>query len=176
VVFEPVTRRNLNACLEWSRHVLNTSFDTNPRFVPPSAEEYLFQADGMRWILDPRLSSVALVKGEPVGAIVVIPDVNPLLKAIGSTIGWTTPYHVLRHKLFGTRAVIVFQGVVPAFQRQGLNPAMLARSCAALVKAGYTQVGGTWIADSNTASLRQVEKVGGQKLHRLHLFGKTLSA
>lgn len=174
VTFEPVTRRNLDACLEHSRHVLNTSFLDNPMFVPPTREEYAFQAEGMRWILDPRLSSVALCKGDPVGAIVVVPDANPLLRATGSRIGWRTPYHLLRHKLTNTRAVVVFQGVVPAFQRMGLNPAMLARSCTAAAKAGYTEVGGTWIADSNTASLRQVEKVGGQPLHRLHLFGKDL--
>lgn len=176
VTFEPVTRRNLAACLEHSRAVLNTAFRDNPMFVPPTQEEYAFQADGMRWILDPRLSSVAMCKGEPVGAIVVVPDANPLLRAVGSRLGWTAPFHYLRHRLSNRRAVVVFQGVMPAFQRQGLNPAMLARSCAALVQAGYTEVGGTWIADSNTASLRQVEKVGGKPLHRLHLFGKDLAA
>ena len=44
----------------------------------------------------------------------------------------------------------------------------------ALKGAGYTQLGITWIADVNAASLRQVERMGARLLHRLHLFRKPL--
>jgi len=32
----------------------------------------------------------------------------------------------------------------------------------------------TWISDENTASLRQMEKLGARRLHRLHLFRKAI--
>ena len=43
-------------------------------------------------------------------------------------------------------------------------------------QAGYRTLGGTWIADINAPSLRQVEKAGARPLHRLHLFTKRLAA
>jgi hypothetical protein len=56
----------------------------------------------------------------------------------------------------------------------GLNPVMLHRVISALREAGYTQLGMTWIADVNQASLRQTERLGARRLHRLHLFRKAI--
>ena len=44
-----------------------------------------------------------------------------------------------------------------------------ARFALALQQAGYRTLGGTWIADINAPSLRQIEKAGARPLHRLHL-------
>jgi hypothetical protein len=51
---------------------------------------------------------------------------------------------------------------------------MLHAIIGALARAGYTHVGGTWIADANPASLRQIEKLGARPYHRLHLYGRSL--
>ena len=53
--------------------------------------------------------------------------------------------------------------------------AMLARTVAALKAAGYAQLGITWIADVNAASLRQMERLGAKPLQRLHLFRKDVA-
>jgi hypothetical protein len=53
--------------------------------------------------------------------------------------------------------------------------AMLAHTLDRVRGAGYETVGGTWIADENPASLRQVEKMNGRWLHKLHLFRKVLA-
>ena len=70
--------------------------------------------------------------------------------------------------------MIIFQGVMPEFQSRGVNPLILSEVLGAMRVAGYHSVGGTWIADVNRASLRQVEKTGARPLHRLHLFGSQL--
>lgn len=49
---------------------------------------------------------------------------------------------------------------------------MLHRVTTALKAAGYATLGITWIADVNGASLRQMERLGARRLHRLHLFTK----
>ncbi|WP_244492761.1 GNAT family N-acetyltransferase [Bosea sp. Root670] len=74
----PIDRRHFAERLEDSRLILNDGFDDNPMFVPPTAEEYRFQAGDMMWVIDKRISTVVHHKGEPVGAIIAIPDLNPL--------------------------------------------------------------------------------------------------
>ncbi|KPF41220.1 GNAT family N-acetyltransferase [Rhizobium sp. AAP43] len=172
--FSPIQRSTLDRRLEDSRLILNESFIDNPMFVPVSRAEYEFQAKEMKWIMDPRISAVAEKDGAPAGAVIAIPDVNPMLKAMGSRIGLSAPWHLIKHRLKRRRAVVIFQGVKPAFQGRGLNPLMLAHVLGQMKSAGYQTVGGTWIADSNAASLRQAEKAGARPLHKLHLFGKTL--
>ena len=73
------------------------------------------------------------------------------------------------------RAVIIFYSVARAAHGQGIMSAMLTHTLERVRAAGYETVGGTWIADENPASLRQVEKMNGRWLHKLHLFRKDLA-
>ena len=45
----------------------------------------------------------------------------------------------------------------------------------ALKDAGYEKLGVTWIADENPASLRQMQRMNAEPLHRLHLFRKAFA-
>ena len=170
----PLRRRGFRRQLEDTLTVLNESFDRNPMFVPLTREEFFFQAEEMMWIIDGRLSYLVYRGDEPVGVVVCIPDLNPLLKSAGSRFGPSFPFRYLKHLRNRRRAVIIFWAVHPSMWGQGLNPAMLYRVTTALQDAGYTHLGMTWIADENKASLRQVEKLGGRPLHRLHLFRRPL--
>ncbi|WP_371228362.1 GNAT family N-acetyltransferase [Roseovarius sp. 2305UL8-3] len=169
-----LTRATLGARLEDARQILNASFDANPMFVPVSQEEYMFQAKDLKWIMDKRLSVVLHASGRPVGVLIGIPDLNPLLRRMRGRLGLSTPWHVLRHLMGNRRAVIVYYGVVPDWQGKGLAPYMVDSVNRAALAAGYTSMGGTWIADENRASLRQMEKTGARRLQELHLFGKDL--
>lgn len=173
--FAPIRKATFAERMEEARVVLNDGFDANPMFVPLTAEEFRFQAGEMMSILDPRLSSMLLQNDRPVGTIICIPDLNGLLAATRSRIGLTTPFHYLRYRLRRRRAVIIFYSVVRDRHGQGLMGAMLARTVAALKNAGYTQLGITWIADVNAASLRQMERLGARPLHQLHLYRKEIA-
>lgn len=173
--FAPINRRTINDRLEDARLILNRSFRDNPMFVPVTAAEFMFQAKDMKWIMDPRISKVVHFEGQPAGAVIAIPDLNPLLKTVGSRFGLTLPFHYLRYRARRDRAVVIFQGVMPEFQGRSVNPLMLSEMTNDMMAAGYKTVGGTWIADENAASLRQTEKSGAKALHRLHLFSKDLA-
>lgn len=170
--FAPIEKGSFPERMEEARVVLNDGFSDNPMFVPLTAAEFQFQAGEMMTILDPRLSSVLLHDGRPVGTIICIPDLNGLLRATRSRITPITPFHYLRYRLNRRRAVIIFYSVVRDHHGQGLMGAMLARTIRALRSAGYEKLGVTWIADANKASLRQMEKLAGRPLHQLHLFRK----
>ena len=113
--------------MEDARVVLNEGFDRNPMFVPVSVEEYAFQAGEMMWVMDPRLSVVVHHDGKPAGVIVCIPDLNPFVRACRSRLSLTAPWHFLKHRLTGDRAVIIYYSVTPSLQGAGLNGAMLSR-------------------------------------------------
>ncbi|SMY08748.1 GNAT family N-acetyltransferase [Flavimaricola marinus] len=172
--FAPISRATIPTRMEEARLILNASFAKNPMFVPVSAEEFHFQAKDMKWVMDPRISAVLHHNGTPAACIICIPDLNPFLKRIGSRMRLSAPYHFIRHRMTNRRAVLIFSGVMPDLQGQGINPVVLRRVILAAQKAGYTHLGNTWIGDSNGASLAQKEKSGARRLHRLHLFGKAL--
>ena len=173
--WQPIKRSGFKVRLEDARIILNDGFADNPMFVPPTAAEYLFQAGDMMWIIDKRISTVVYHRGRPAGAIIAIPDLNPLVKSSGGKVGLIAPLRFLQHRTRNNRAVLIYQSVCRELHNRGLNGAMLYRTAQALKQAGYRTLGGTWIADVNGRSLRQAEKVGAKPLHRLHLFTKELS-
>lgn len=172
--WQTLRRSDFPGVLDQISVVLNDGFRDNPMFVPLTTEEMRFQAEDLSLILDTRITALVHDAEGPVGTIVCIPDLNPLLKTIKSRPSLTMPFHYLRYRMHRTRAVIIFYAVCRRMHGRGLNAAMLYRVTTALRDAGYTSLGGTWIADVNAASLRQLEKLGAQPMHRLHLFRKAL--
>lgn len=168
--------RDFTHVLDQVRVVLNNGFANNPMFVPLAPAEMAFQARDLSHVLDPRITALVHDQSGPVGVVLCIPDLNPMLRGIGSRIGVTALWHFLKFRLLPRRrAVIIFYSVAARMQGQGLNGAMLHRVTSALKSAGYRSLGLTWIADVNAASLRQVERLGARRLHRLHLYTKQVA-
>ena len=170
----PIRRRGFKRAMDTTWRLLNTSFDRNPHFVPMTREEFAFQADQMIWVLDPRLAFLLLHRGEPIAVIACLPDINPLLRATESRLKWSTPWHWARFRRTRTRASLIFGGMVPEMQNRGLAAVLLYTAIVSMRKAGYRELGITWISDSNAPSLRQMEKLGAARHQRLALFRKAI--
>ena len=168
-------RRRFKQAAGEVREILNVSFAENPMFVPLSSEEFSFQAAGLMWVVDGRLSQLARMGGKPMGVLACIPDMNPLIRSTRSRVQLSTPVHYLRHRFGRRRAVIVFGGVHPAAQNRGLGAILLRRVTTALKSAGYTSLGITWVSRQNGPSMRFMEKLGAEPLHELAIFEKALS-
>ena len=174
--WEEIHTRNFAQVLDNVRLVLNDGFRNNPMFVPLSSQEMFFQAKDLAHLIDTRITALVHDAEGPAGVVLCIPDLNPMLRAMRSRLSITAPWHLLRHRLNRRRAVIIFYSVAQRRQGQGLNGAMLYRVTQALKRHGYSTLGITWIADVNAASLRQMERVGARRLHRLHLYAKRITS
>ncbi len=172
--FVDLKTQSLDKNLESMRECLNMGFVENPFFVPLTKDEMWFQAKDMMYIIDRRISSIVEENGVPVGAIICIPNLNPLLKKMGSEFHFSSVYHYIKHRLFCNSAVIIYYSVKKSHHDLGINGAMLYKTISALKKYGYKKLGGTWISDSNSASIRQIEKLGGNIMHELSLFSKKI--
>jgi RimJ/RimL family protein N-acetyltransferase len=169
-----IRRRDFKAHMHAACDILNDAFATNPMFVPLTQEEFYFQAQEMLMVIDESITCLAWHHDKPVGVMVVIPDLNPLIKRMGSRLGpsllWNYPlFRRRRH-----RALLLFGALNKAEQKLGFSSAMMHRVFEALHAGGYDKLGVTWVWDGNAASLRQMEKMGAKPLHRLSLYQKAL--
>jgi len=158
-----------DACL-----VLNEGFAKNPYFTAITAEEFEFQAKDLMLVLDPGLTVIAYHEGRPVGIVICIPDLNPLLFSVKSKLGLSFLFKFIWFKIFNKRAAIIFYSVTPSFHGQGINQAILKRVVTNLKKKGHEKLGITWIADENKSSLRQMEIIAAKSTHHLCLFKKKI--
>lgn len=165
---------DLKEIIEVMRACLNGGFSENPLFVPLTKEEIEFQAKDLMLVVDRDISVIVKHKGQPVGTVVCIPNLNVFLKKTKSRLNWNTLYEFIKFKLKRDSAIIIYYSVLKDYHSKGINGVMLYHLMKSLKRKGYSKMGGTWIADVNTASLRQAEKLNGKTMHKLHLYKKDI--
>jgi GNAT superfamily N-acetyltransferase len=173
--FVELNKKNISEHLNSMRLILNDGFSENPFFVPLTEAEMDFQSKDLSLIMDEKISALIKHKSDAVGTIVCIPNLNPLLRATGSKIGITTPYHFYKFSRNCDSALLIFASVNKAYQNTGLSAAMLVHMIQALREGGYKKFGVTWVSDANKPVHVLLEKLGAVQLHRLCLFTKNLS-
>ena len=172
--FRHPKKRQFSRFVQDAGRLLNTGFNPNPMFVPLTDSEFRFQTEEMIWVMDEKITMLAYHNDKPAGIVICIPDLNPLLKATRSRLRWSTPYHFLKYRLDRKRAVMIFASALPEHQNRGLSSLLTYKIFDQLIDGGYEIMGTTWVGDTNKASLRFVEKMGGVQLHRAHVFRKAL--
>jgi hypothetical protein len=174
--FVPITKNLYPKLRSTILEIFNKGFDRNPLFVPITQEEFDFQAKDLVYFIDSSISFLAKHKGVPVGLSIHVPDINPLLRATGSTLRVSTLYHFIKCKLKRERTLCIFAAMLPAYQKQGVLGAIIYLTLNAMKKRGYKKFGITWISERNAGSLRKMEDMQAKKLHDLRIFEKQLGS
>ncbi|OUJ70237.1 hypothetical protein [Hymenobacter crusticola] len=126
----------------------------------------------MKPVLDPRLLWFAYHNDEPVAFFVSLPELNQIFKHVGSKLNllgklrflWEQRQFRRRQpkKMFG----VIF-GVVPDYQGQGVESAMLVHAQQEFIRAGYTDIEMNWIGDFNPRMLVLTRSIGAH-IYKTH--------
>lgn len=152
--------------------VYNKAWQHNWGFVPLDEEEFFYTAKNLKRIVDPRLALIAEHEGDPVAFSLALPDINQALIHLNGKlfpIGllkllWHTK---VRNKIDGIR-LITF-GVVPQFQKRGIDTMMYVATYNRGVQSGYNWAELAWILETNRLMCRAAEQMGAKlsKKHRI---------
>jgi len=138
--------------------LFNTARRENWGFVPATDAEIRAMARDMRAIVDPKLVLVCEHDGEPVGCIMGIPDVNPVLREMK---GRLFPFGWLRF-LLGKRRVhtarVFGAGTLPEYRKAGVTVLLILEFIRRCLYVGYDAGEVSWVAASNVRSLGVIEK------------------
>ena len=173
--FRPFDLGRFDEETEAIRGVLNAAMADNYLFVPMTREQARFQLGPLKLVMDPSLLLLAEHGGEVIGVTMCVPDINPMLRRMRSRLwpwGWWT-FLRMRRRLKGASIIIIL--VKPGHQARGVTRVLTYRLMRALKDGGYTHVGGTWIGDDNTPSLRSAQAIGMTPYHRVHMYEKALT-
>src|SRR5690606_32156169 len=104
--------------------IMNDAWVKNWGFVPVGREEYLHIAKDLKMVLEPGLPIIAEVGGEPVGFVITMMDVNPVLKKLD---GRLFPFGIVRllwdlkvrKVVKGGRLILL--GIKAAYRGQGID-------------------------------------------------------
>jgi hypothetical protein len=165
----PIRRSHFREDVRIFLNIYNQSLKQTWGYVPMSEAEVDEQSSGLKHLLIPELTSIALIDGKPVGAGFGLLDYNPIIRKIGGKLfpfGWL-------HLLFGrkklTRLRLVSANVLPEYQKWGLGLVTLYPLVPASIDFGINVGEFSWVLESNQLSRGTIQRGGATwtKTHRI---------
>lgn len=180
IVVRPLKKSNFSEELEVLRSIFNDAWSQNWCFSPFTKAEFDHLGKDMDPILDENLVQIAEVNGTPAAMIVVLPNINEILKNLN---GRLFPFGLLK-LLWGLKVAhpkssrVPLMGVRQRYQGGALGAALAFMVIDAAhepaAKRGYREVEMSWVLEDNMGMRNMIESIGGNAYKRYRIYGKNL--
>lgn len=130
--------------------------------LTPTSETLYREFRRIRRLLWPDYAYVARAGQRPVGVLLVIPDVNPLLKGLRGHMFPVGTFRTVfaRGRVNRVRSVLLY--VIPEYQNKGVELVMIHRAMRAAREHGVTSAEASMINEQNLKLRLGVEQLGGR--------------
>lgn len=161
------------------KRIYNSAWEKNWGFVPLTDAEIDHIAQGLKQIVDPDILWFAEIDGEPVGAMLPLPDLNQaLIRAYprpGVPEWWTMVkllwYWKIRHCVDSMRGFA--GGVLEEHRGRGVEAMMFVKMAQSALPR-YKRAEISWVLENNVMMRRTAEMLGGQVYRIYRLYEKDL--
>ncbi|MEO1615557.1 MAG: N-acetyltransferase [Planctomycetota bacterium] len=155
--------------------IYNQSLQRTWGYVPMSDQELKHQAKQLKLLIVPELTSIAEIKGKPVGAGFGLLDFNQILHTMNGKLfpfGWLK---LLRDKRKIDRLRLVSTNVLPEYQSWGLGLVTLNRIVPDAIEFGIKTGEFSWVLESNQLSRGTIERGGATKVKTQRIYDREIS-
>lgn len=143
--------------------IYNAAWERNWGFVPMDEEEFFYMAKNLKQIVEPELTLIAELDGNPVAFSLSLPDINDALIHLNGKLFpfglikllWLTK---VKKVIKGIR--VITMGVIPEYQRRGIESMMFYHTYTTGVKLGYTRAELSWTLENNEPMNRMAIDIG----------------
>jgi len=168
-----VDMKDFKGEVERIKRIYNSAWSKNWGFIPMTDEEFDHMAKNLKQIVDPHLVFIAEVNNQPAGFSLALPDFNQVLGRLnGRLFPWgifKLLWHTkIKNKINGVR--IITMGVVPEFQKRGIDTVFYVETYNVGVKRGYSWAEMSWILEDNVLMNRVLKLLGARLYKRYRIY------
>ncbi|MFH2094764.1 MAG: GNAT family N-acetyltransferase [Bacteroidota bacterium] len=149
-VFERFSQKNRNKYLESVTYIFNEVWkDFHEDYVPLEMEDIEKIFDEAKPIIDENIIHFAFDDGKPVAMVIVLPDVNQVLKKLNGKLTLINKIRFVLNKKKIDRARLLITGVIPSYQRTYIIGALFMQMIDSLIENKYRELEMSWVGDYN---------------------------
>ena len=175
-----VDMKHFDLEVERVRKIYNQSWARNWGFIPMTDAEFVQMGEELHQVLDPDMTLVAEIDGEPIGVSITLPDLNQPLRLAyprPETPEWWTMLKLVwnwkaRKTISWCRVLIL--GVLPEYRTRGVDALFYYETAKAALKKGIQHVEMSWILENNDAISRPIRVMGGEVYKTYRFYEKKL--
>jgi hypothetical protein len=160
--------------LESLRSVFNDAFSSNWHFIPATIDEHRFSARYLKLITEPGLVSIVEHRGRPVGVLMCVLDVNPLLRRMNGSAGPLKYVRFLAAKKSIRTLVVYAVGIRKAYR--GTRVFTLLMDSMRSMADSFDVLTCTWMHPDNPVSVATAARVGLVPYKHIQMYRKHLSS
>lgn len=162
------------------QNIYNDAWSQNWRFVPFTPKEFEHVGNDLKLLLKDELVSITEVDGEPAAFMVVLPNLNEVIRDMNGRLlpfNWLKMLWRLKIKYPGT-ARIPLMGVRRRYHDTLLGArlayAVIGNVLEAVERNGIRYVEMSWILEDNLGMRNIIENIGGRAYKTYRIYGKDL--
>lgn len=179
--FRHVKKDQLTKYAEDFRIIYNKAWALNLGTADMTVEQAMGLMNRMKPIMEEELMWFGYYEEQPVAFFIMLPELNQIFKHVNGKLDWIGKIKFMYHKLMKTnhRAFGVIFGIIPEFQKKGIESAIALAYTRVAWRPGYqyTDLELNWIGDFNPKMINFAKMLGGviQKKHYTYryLFDRT---
>lgn len=183
IVIRQIDMQNWDEEIRTVLHILNDAWSDNWGFIPFTEAEISHAAKKMKPIIKPSLNMIAELDGKPVAFMMVLPDMNEVLKQTDGKLfpfGWIRILRWLR-KPMGAGMRVPLMGVLKEFQNSRLASQLafmmiefIRRSATTDYNSKRAEIG--WILDDNKGMVAIADTIESKVNREYVIYEKSISA
>jgi len=175
LVIRPLDMARYEAEVVALGELFNRVRERNWAFVPATREELRLMAREMKPLIVPELIPVAELHGRPVGCLLALLDINPLLRELDGRLlpfGWLRLLRGVRR----VRSLRVFGAAcLPEYRKLGVTALLFDRFIRNGLGRGINRAELSWVAEDNVQSVQTLESAFHPRLYkRYRVYGRDL--
>jgi hypothetical protein len=180
VTARPMDKSNINAEVRTVIDVFNDGWSDNWGFVPFTGTELAKQAKDLKLLLDPRLTLVVSVSGEPAAVAIALPNLNELTRDFGGKLSPLNLAKLLwRLRVQGAKtARLAILGIRKKYRHQkryaGLSTYMYCALNQSGQRCGLDWGELSWTFEDNSPVNAAIKLMGGKIYKRYRLYEAAL--
>jgi GNAT superfamily N-acetyltransferase len=162
--------KNFNSELEKVKYVYNKAWEPNWGFVPMTNEEIDAMAKDLKPIVEPSLVLFAEIDKKTVGFTLVMPDYNTIFKKLNGRLFPFGFIKLMTEKRKIKWARIIALGVIPEFQRKGIDSILYWEIVNRADKIGIRLGEASWVLEDNEMMKRGLDVMNADVYKKYRMY------
>ena len=181
ITVRPIDMKKWDEEIRTVLHILNDAWSQNWGFVPFTEAEIAHASKKMKPIIKPELNMIAELDGRPVAFMMVLPDMNEVLRKTGGKLfpfGWV---HILRwlRKPMGAGMRVPLMGVLKEFQSSRLASQLAFMMIEFIRRNAVNKFGSSrgeigWILDDNQGMIAIADTIESKVNREYVIYAKDM--
>ncbi len=157
------------------KEIYNRAWTRNWGFVPWTDEEFDYIAKDLKQVLVPEVNIIAEVDSKPIGFSISLPEMGKALQKVRN--GRLLPFGIFK-LLWHRRKVnflrILTLGVVPEYQRKGIDGVLYYETWKRGTDLGFTEGEAGWVLEDNVMMIRAAEFMQGNRSKTYRIYERQI--